>query len=958
MGKCGSDSRSSVVRARRFKALLVVLLVLVLCGAPAGGQTQTGAIAGAVRAPGGEAVAGASVTLSGPSLMGTKSSTSGAFGRFRFPVLPPGGDYVVEVTANGFRGERFEELVVEVGQTTLLDVDLELSAVADEISVSSSAVPLVDVTSAAASTHLGSDLLESVPVADRSWEDAVLLVPGVVNGSVAGRGKMFSSRGGSVADNQSAFDGVVNTSSQTNVEGAGIVYESIEEVQVLSGALPAEIGNVAGQYVNLVTKSGGNVFSGEVAVYYEDEDLQSDNVDGDLTQAGIEPTVLTDYEDWAANLGGPIARDKLWFNVSLGARDKARDVTGFPEDEAFENDYLFGKLSWQPTERHGFVGMYNSHEFDLNHFANVPLSQHTPEATRRNVVDNEILKLKWTGVPSANALVEVEFGTNDKTTGVLAQEGSGHAYFDLVTGLLSGGAFRSNIFDDSRDQARASFSLFRDGRRGSHQLKFGVEAEEGEVDIFSFNDISPVLGHLLFAGQPGLVLFSNSAVGVSTPAQTEGLHAFAQDTWQVSDRVTLNVGLRYNSWKGFFPPQSTPAYSYGPNVSFPAQRLDRELEALDWSSLEPRLAAAIALDGEGRSVLRLGLSRYHHGIAISYFNLANPNGLSSSTHLWVDADGDLFADPDEVFPALSTVLASPGAIDPGLDQPYTDEITVGFEKQLFGGLSLTVNAFYRESQDLVEDTNVSAGAGSFVAVDIADAGPDTTPGTADDGTLTVFNQISDFDNLLRVTNPDEAEREMKGVEVVASRRLSDRWLALASLVWQEATGTVGNNFFNSFGSSASFDDPNVRLNLDGPLQLDREWQAKLLGTYLGPLGFSFTGYLQYLTGVPVYREVTVLLNQGAVVVVADPKDRHREDDFTQLDLRVEKVFSLGRRTGELGLSVDVLNVFNANTVTRSSPMGGTFDVASGTYLAPAGGFAAPQEIQSPRIFRVGARLRF
>jgi hypothetical protein len=283
---------------------------------------------------------------------------------------------------------------------------------------------------------------------------------------------------------------------------------------------------------------------------------------------------------------------------------------------------------------------------------------------------------------------------------------------------------------------------------------------------------------------------------------------------------------------------------------------------------------------------------------------------------------------------------------------------VGFERQLFADFSLTVNAFYRESKDLVEDTNISAGDGSFVAVQIPDAGPDTILGSSDDGTLTVFDQIANFDNVLQLTNPGSAERETNGIEVIATKRLSDDWQTLASLVWQEATGTIGNNFLNSLGSSTSFNDPNTRLNRDGPLPLDREWQAKVIGTYLGPFGFAFTGYFQYLDGVPIYREVTVSLTQGAVTVVADPKGTHREEDLTQLDLRIEKLVSFGGWRAELGLSLDVLNVFNENAVTRSSPMGGTYVVANGTYLPPAGGFAAPQEIQAPRILRIGARLRF
>ena len=950
--------RVSPVGAPKIEIVGILCLLLTLAGTPVLGQTQTGSIVGVVVSSDGKVLQDATVSLSGPSMMGTKVNSTGSSGAFRFRALLPGDDYVVSVMRDGFQGARYEAVVVEIGKATSLRLSLEVAAVSDSVSVTSSARPVVEITSTATSTHFNSELLESVPARDRSWEDLVLLAPGVVDGSVAGRGRMFSSRGGSVVDNQSAFDGVISTSPQTNTEGTGIAFEAIEEVQVLSGALPAEIGNVAGQYVNLVTKVGGNSFSGNFAVYFEDDGLQSDNVTNDLAEAGIEPTVLTGFEDWSFNLGGPIAKDKMWFFASASGRESSVDVSGFPEDETFENDLRFVKLSWQPTLQQGLVFVHDAQDTSLNHFATVPLSQHTPEATRRRLRDNRISKLKWTALVSEVGLFEADLATSRQTTEVLAQEGSGPANFDLVTGLLSGGAFQENTFNDGRDLARLSYSHFLEGGSGTHQLKFGAEYEDSKTDIFSSNERSPVLAHLLFAGAPGLVLFSNSAAGVYTRASIEGLHAYAQDTWQLSDRVTLNLGLRFNTWKGFFPPQSSPAFEYGSNVSIPAITLDREIEALSWESWEPRLAVAMALDGDHQSVLRFGIGRYHHGIATSFFNLANPVGFSSSTHGWADFDGDLFADPNEVSPALATTFASPGAIHPDLEQAHTDEVNATFETRLPHEISFAINAFYRESRDLVEDTNISAGDGSYVPVVIPDPGVDSALGTADDSSLTVFNQVADFDNVLQLTNPSFAEREARGVELVANKRFSNRWQALASIVWQEATGTVGNNILNSLGNSVAFNDPNARVNLDGALELDREWQAKVLGSYEGPFGFIFTGYFQFLTGVPIYREVTVSLNQGAVVVVADPKGSHREEDLTQFDLRVEKSIPLGSGPLELSLALDILNVFNESAVTRSSPSGGTYDVASGTYFAPAGGFAAPQEVQPPRIVRIGARLRF
>jgi len=941
----------------RFAACLVFVLVVAFSfAAPARAQTQTGAINGVVRDPVGAALEGVTVTISGPSMMGTTAVTTDDSGRFRFPNLLPGRDYAVAVTHDGFQSKQYESVVVEVGQTTSVNVELELAPRTEVVVVDGSQVAIIDVTSASAATHFGPDLLRDLPVTERTWEDVVLLSPGVIDGSEPGRGTMFSARGASVVDNQSALDGVINTSPQANTEAAGIAYEAIAELQVLSGALPAEIGNVAGEYTNVVTKSGGNDFHGDAAIYYEGGGLQSNNVDSGLEAAGIEPTLLTGYQDWAVNVGGRIIRDKLWFNAAAAARDRSEDISGFPDDLTLKNDYFLGKVTWQPRPAHRFVAMYNVHNSDLNHFANTPLPLNGPEATRQRPVDNDLATIKWTGVLSDSAFVDVDFGMYKKVTGNLFQDDAGYAYADLVTGTLVGGAFSSNVFDEPRRQLKGSLSLFADGPRGSHDVKLGGEYENSATDLFSFTP-SPILAHLLFAGEPGLVVTSNASAGVSTKSKTRGLHAYVQDNWQVSNRVNLNVGLRLNTWNGSFPVQSTPGFSYGAFVDFPPTSVDQEIDALDWASVDPRVAAVIALDDQGRTVVRAAWSRYHHGIAITYFQLGNPNGYSTATHPWVDFNGNFFADPDEVLPAVATAFATGGGIDPNLEQPYTDEFTVGFEKELADELALTVNAYYRDGKNLIEDTNTSAGADSFVPLEIQDPGPDTIPGTPDDQVLTVFNQVSDFDNVLEITNPDNAERKSKGLELILTKRFSNRWQAMGSMVWQSATGTVSNTFAGSIGIASAFNDPNYEINLNGPLGLDRLFQLKGAGSYEGPLGFMFSGYLEYVTGVPVNRELTVVLNQGAIGVIADPKDSHREDDIARLDLRVEKVFAFGARQTSIAISLDALNVFNGGAVTLSNPNGGTVIPGAG-YLPPDGGFAVPLTVQPPRIIRLGARLSF
>jgi len=569
---------------RSLLAFLVCVGVVCSCVAPALAQTQTGIINGTVRDPNGEALPGVTVNLSGASVMGTKMAVTGASGVFRFPALLPGADYVLEFSLEGFQGMRFENIVVQVGQTATLQVVLELAAVSGEITVTDQS-PIVDVTSPTSSTNMSADVLDNIPVVDRSWEDNVNQAAGVVDGSAGIEYfKIYSMRGGSVHANQSAFDGVANTDPTYNAMASGIVYESVEEVQVVNGAMPAELGNISGGFINVVTKSGGNQFRGELGIYHKSEDLQSENVSSEQEAAGASSQKLTDYDDWSFNLGGPIVRDKLWFNAAYGTRNTSKTVPQYSDVDTVENDMYFAKLTWQPLVRHSVVGMYNFHKLGLPTLNAAPFV--TPETTYDAFLDYEIAKLKWTAILSDDVFLEVDWGRRTTEGPFGPQPDSGPQYYDLATQITSGGAALYIDNKNGRDQAVAALSVFKDDWAGSHQFKFGLEYETAFYDLYDYNNVSPVMQHNLAGGVPLYVLMFNGTPGLLTQVEREAFNAYAQDTWSVSDRVTLSLGVRVNTWTGGWPHQSQPGFDYGPFVSFPAREFG--LPRIKWLIRSPK----------------------------------------------------------------------------------------------------------------------------------------------------------------------------------------------------------------------------------------------------------------------------------------------------------------------------------------------------------------------------------
>jgi len=938
---------------RKFGCGRCVLLLTTIClmgASTALAQTQTGTIAGTATDPNGEALAGVAVTLSGPSVMGTRTAITGASGSFRFPTLSPGEDYRLELVLDGFSTVTREGLRVLLGQNTSLAVTMELEAVTNEIVVQGQ-TPMVDLTSPTASTHFGTEMLENIPKG-RDWEDVLLQTPGIV---AEGDNSMFSSsRGGSVLVNEVAFDGVANTDPVFHTSRQTLINETLQEVQVVTGALPAEVGNVGGAYINVVTKSGGNEFHGEVAAYFNNESWQSDNLNDDLIDQGVTTTpTIVSYDDYAFNLGGPIVRDKVWFNVAYWKFDQTTTVNGFPPGFVNNNDTFFGKVTWQPSSNHSIFGMYNQTNQHVPWWHAGPLT--APEGNWDGAVNHELAKLQWTAVLSDNVFLETAFARSLTTDDQRPQDGATAPYLELASGYTWGSAWFYQYDEQARDQAKAALSLFKDDWAGSHEFKFGIEYQDNSFTIDEYQ-LQPVFLHLILAGDPFLVWMSNNPIGSET--RTEVWNAFAQDTWRIGGSVTLNLGLRVNKSKAIYPAQSHDEVTYGDNVYFPAGSSEKSTP-VDWTTFDPRLGINVALDDMGKSVLRLGLGRYHHQMAITYLMRGNPNFRTTSLHGWFDANGNFYADPEELFPAIlydggSTVM------DPDLQQPYTDEFTIGYVRELFTDFSITVNATWRKDNDLIEEVDSAIDdPDAWAPMNVADPGPDQIFGTGDDQTLTVFNRITPDPVTRLITNPERLEREYKGIEVVATKRVSNDWQALASIVWSDATGNLGTDWggFEASGWSSSFVDPNSWVNRGGPTNLDSEWQFKVSGTYFAPLGFSFSGFYQYLTGIPLYRTYTVTVFQGTTTVAADPWDTWRLDGFSRLDLRAEKVFTFGSNL-ELGLIVDVFNVFNESGVTSENGFTGAYDPFTGAFTAGQGEFGRAMSVQAPRLIRLGARFRF
>ena len=336
------DKKEVHLRKTLFSVLVIVLLLAPLAFSQ---SKETGAIRGVVADEQGNPLPGVNVTLSSGSLMGVRTFVTDATGEYRFPALPP-GEYKVKAELQGFGTVVREK--IRVNTTATSDAghpDERRDGVSEEVTVMAQS-PTVDVKSTeTASVTLSNEILRNIPY-NQFTSDIVNMAPGVT---------------GNVAYGASESTGIAYTMDGVNVAdpeaGSAWVFSDhniIEEAKVMGIGLPAEYGNFTGVIFNLVTKSGGNNFSGHFEF-----DFQGYQADSKFWQANNNQAYVTDFPsltspssklmDVNAHLGGPIIKDKLWFYVGVQYYRTKNRPTGFPEDVDYKQPRFFAKLTSQLT---------------------------------------------------------------------------------------------------------------------------------------------------------------------------------------------------------------------------------------------------------------------------------------------------------------------------------------------------------------------------------------------------------------------------------------------------------------------------------------------------------------------------------------------------------------------------------------------------------------------------------
>jgi hypothetical protein len=338
---------------------LFALAVLAAFALPAEAQDQ-GRLTGIVTDAQGAILPGVTVTATSPALIGTQTAVTETDGRFRFPSLPP-GRYALTYELGGFQTKRREGIVLALGQTLNVDIDLALAALQETVTVTA-ASPVVDVTSTKIGSEFSSDKLAAIPSATDIWA-TLGQAPGVrmlgfdVGGSHKSQQVGYESFG--VRNQNRVMTDGVDTTEGTG--GAGFYQDFYAHEEITVSAAGGDVQMMTpGSAVFSTIKSGGNDFKTLQHLTWQDGGFVGDNIDKDTAERGFtgQPNLI--FWEGHSDIGGPIVRDRLWFYGAYNHFKIDKVISGVAEEFSdlgvFDN--ATGKLTWKASGKDTVIGYY------------------------------------------------------------------------------------------------------------------------------------------------------------------------------------------------------------------------------------------------------------------------------------------------------------------------------------------------------------------------------------------------------------------------------------------------------------------------------------------------------------------------------------------------------------------------------------------------------------------------
>ena len=970
-------------------AVFCLCVTLLSLAAPTFAQEFRGRINGTITDNTGAILPGVTVTATSPAMIQPQVQVTGADGSFRFLALNP-GVYAIEFDLAGFQKVQRKDVRVVINQTLTVDQQLNVATLQETVTVTG-ASPVVDTSTTSMGTNFTKELLTEIPNARDVWA-AMAQAPGIqmtgfdVGGSNTGNQTGFRSYGFDT-QNQTRVEGI-DTTEGTAANAGYFDFGSFEEFQV--GGAGADSGAFAGGAVlSISIKSGGDRFTGTWYSDYISESQLTDNVpdnlrllnspdeNGMFSRLGLcfdrsgeticRGNATKKQFDLNGDVGGPLWKQKAWFFTSWRLNDKFEYIAGLGDQtqrSKLSNKYTF-KGTFQVGKSNQIIAFLNKRE-KLQDKRDVslltPISAAYYQASR-----NYPWKVEATRVMGSRAFLDVLYGNwynffplrPVRDFGLY--DGPWEApRIDTATNVLSSRGGNSGYQDQKRykPQVYATLSYFQDGWKGSHDFRVGFDWKRDRRRLF--NDQPFDIQYRDNNGNLNAVDLHNTSVnGTNDVVYTAG---WINDTWKLTDRLTLNLGVRVENYKDQWPdqefaPNGNPALASWTDARYRAFVAPITVSArtvADTTTLAPKIGFAYDLTGDNRTVIKgfVGQSRWNSADTLA--NQENPVGRAQLRYAFVscaagqttgcDLNGDRLVSSAAELGAFQSSQGGAGfvRVDRDLVRPTSNEVSVNLEREVASGLSARASWVYKNMRNVWGEVDVVRAAGYTVPFTIADPGADRVVGTSDDQSFQTMALATGVGTDRVYTNDERNDADFHTAEFALNRRFANKWMLLTSFGYTWSTMQHAAS-----GARTFVYRPSDMLFGDGGKETDSLWNYKIIGRYVMPFEIGFSGSWKVQSGFNYARTISVTMPiEGVRTIRVQPIDSNRYPAVAILDLRLDKTLNFGK-FGKVTPMLDVFNIMNSGVPTTVR--------TTNTATAPFNDVTA---ILNPRVIRLGFRFNF
>jgi len=917
------------------------------------------------------ALPGVTVTATSPALqVPTLVQVTDSQGKYRFPDLPR-GEYQLRFELQGFKPFVRSGLQLNAGFQMRVDAALAIGGIEEAITVTGDS-PIVDLTSTKGGQTIDTEQLVTVLPGNKTVADLVNMTPGLRNSAGENPGTLGQNA-------RPRFDMYGIASGNTNVtmmvDGFSIIANNpVPDVGATAEVSVNTFGNTAdvkevGVAMNMILKSGGNTFHGDAS----GSDLQQwdDNVTPYLKSRNLAVgSKIKYFNDFGGDLGGKIVQDKLWFFAAGRKRQSQITQPGLVANAGPDGKFLtgdepaaypklhsnnvVGKLTYQATQKYAvsttmtYDKNYSSSDIQNQSYAFVPFDS-------TSILDWEprTAKAEFKGTPTNKSLFDVQFGKSGYHLYRTYQPSCNlkPSSFDNVTQLYDGCRFLQ--YGDSNfnfwvGDANFSYLPERQFLGGRHELKTGFHYSRRNNN--AIRPSSPAGDYTLVYDtvggvphQPLQITVSNAPV---VPVDWDVIKSvYGLDQFRLSDRLTLNIGLRFDQQSSYVPQQAREAGAFAAAATFP------RVEVGTWNYFAPRVAMAWDAIGNGKTVLKAGWGWFNQETqeASNY----DQNASCTTTYRWRDLNNNGAYDTGETnllttsSDYLSTTCASTNQINPALQLSHVQELTTTFEQALNSTTAFRVLYLYRRFGQQSAVVNVARPYSAFdIGLTRKDPGADGVINTADDGDFVKIYEYgpqyngSAFVKNLDTNRPDGRNDWNQSIEGLFTKRSSHGWqmsfayTATEVYTWLAAISQSPNDDYFPFSDTWRW---STKINGSFTLPYDISAGA-IMDIASGPNGQrTYQFRAADPLGGPSLRQLT------SVTLRLEPGGSQQEKPVPSVNLRFGKKVVLGKKS--LQLSADVLNVINSSAIKAATYVSGPT-------------FGTVTDIMPPRQYRFGAAFTF